>query len=465
VLGLVTALVTALVAGLGLGVALGAASGLVPRWSGPAGAVTLVPHAYPDSGMIGFGSVDLDSPDVSQTLNSPMFTGVASPDGNGYTLASADGGVFAYGDALFEGSVGNLALNGPIVGMAATPDGKGYWLAALDGGVFSFGDAQFYGSMGATPLNQPIVGMAATPDGKGYWLVAADGGIFSFGDAQFYGSTGGITLNEPIVGMAATNDGRGYWLVAADGGIFTFGDAQFHGSLANDDLPVTVVGMVPSADDGGYLMATENGVVLALGDATSYGGLTLDPTATPVSAIIGNGKGTGYWLLDPEAWNYSFANNSPEGSFPGSAAIVSTAASQIEPDPDTGYYCNPYGPCEQWCALFATWVWQQAGIPIPSYAFTGDIDGWAASYGAVLAPDAMPDPGDAVLYGTGPWSTDTSLHVGIVTEVWPDGSLIEVSGDSGPGTDGALSVTINGPYLPVDSEQYNGMPVYAFAQP
>ena len=49
-------------------------------------------------------------------------------------------------------------------------------------------------------------------------------------------------------------------------------------------------------------------------------------------------------------------------------------ASQIEPDPDVqGLYCNPYGPCEEWCALFATWAWEQAGIPIPRYAFTGDI--------------------------------------------------------------------------------------------
>ena len=59
---------------------------------------------------------------------------------------------------------------------------------------------------------------------------------------------------------------------------------------------------------------------------------------------------------------------------PWSDTIDAAAASQIEPDPDTqGPYCNPYGPCEEWCALFATWVWRQAGIPIPSYAFTGDI--------------------------------------------------------------------------------------------
>jgi hypothetical protein len=389
----------------------------------PAEAAPLVAHDYPGGGMIGFGSVDLAAPDIPGTLNSPVLTGTATPDGGGYWLASADGGVFAFGDATFEGSLGHLPLQGPIVAMATTPDGHGYWLGALDGGVFTFGDAQFYGSMGGTPLNQPIVGMAATPDGGGYWLVGADGGIF------------------------------------------TFGDAQFHGSWAAGDLPDPVVGMIASPDGGGYTVATANGVVLSLGDAHSYGGLTLDPDATPVSALIGNGAGSGYWLLDPEGWRYSFTLPSPEGQFPGSSAIVAAVASQIEPDPDTGAWCNPYGPCEEWCALFATWAWRQAGIAIPSYAFVGDIYDWAARHGAVIPATATPDPGDAVLYGTGPQNVDTSVHVGIVTQVWPDGAIDTVDGDSGPGRNGWLSVTINGPYLPVDSLSYNGVGIYAFAQP
>ena len=388
----------------------------------PAGAAVAGP-GYPGGGMIGFGSVDLSAPAMAEPLSSPVLTGEATPDGGGYWLASADGGVFAFGDATFEGSLGDLPLQGPIVAMAATPDGHGYWLGALDGGVFSFGDAQFYGSMGGTPLNQPIVGMAATPDGCGYWLVASDGGIFTFGDARFYGSWGSANLPDPVVGMIASPDGDG------------------------------------------YAVTTANGVVLAAGDAHSYGGLTLDPDATPISAIIGNRAGTGYWLLDPEAWSYTFALPTPEGQPPGSAAIVAAVASQIEPDPDTRAWCNPYGPCEEWCALFATWAWRHAGIPIPSYGFVGDIYDWAAGHGAVLAPTAMPAPGDAVLYGTGPGNVYTSVHVGIVTQVWPDGAIDTVDGDSGPGRNGWLSVTINGPYLPGDSLSYNGVGIYAFAQP
>jgi hypothetical protein len=433
--------------------------------AGPAGAAPEVAHAYTGGGMIGFGAVVPGAPDMPQPLDSPVSVGAATPDGKGYWLASADGGVFTFGDATFEGSLGDTPLQGPIVAMAATPDGKGYWLAALDGGVFSFGDAPFLGSMGGTRLNQPIVGMAPTPDGNGYWLVAADGGIFSFGDARFFGSTGGIVLNEPITAMAATPDGNGYWLVAADGGIFTFGDAGFFGSWANENLPDPVIGILPTPDGGGYSIATADGVVLGLGDAQVFGSLTLSPDATPISAIIGNGAGTGYWLLDPDAWAYSFTTATPEASFRGSSAIVAAAASQIAPDPDTGWFCNPYGPCEAWCALFATWVWRNAGVPVPSYAFVGDIYYWAAGHGALLPPTATPAPGDAVLYGTGPQSVATSVHVGIVAQVWPDGAIDTVEGDAGPGRDGWLSVIINGPYLPSDSLSYNGLPIYAFAQP
>ena len=77
-----------------------------------AGAV-VQPRIYNDAGMIGFGSVTTSAPAMPQPLNSPVFTGIATPSGNGYVLASADGGVFAFGDATFDGSAGALPLKGP----------------------------------------------------------------------------------------------------------------------------------------------------------------------------------------------------------------------------------------------------------------------------------------------------------------------------------------------------------------
>jgi len=425
------------------------------------------PHVYGGSGIYTYGDAHNYGSPVGSTLNSVVTAMAPTRDGHGYWLAAADGGVFTYGDAGFHGSAGAIGLYGPVVGMAPTPDDNGYWLVAIDGGVFSYGDAGFHGSMGGHPLNAPIVGMAATPDGRGYWLVAADGGIFSFGDAGFHGSMGGHPLNAPVVGMAATPDGRGYWLVAADGGIFTFGDAGFHGSLGSDTLPAGITGMASTPNGGGYWLSGWDGSVYQFGNAGFFGSNGGHVPPDPTVGIAATPDGNGYWLLMPDDINYSFSSPAPPYRIPGGASIAQTAESQVEGDPDIGQgaFCNPYGPCEPWCSLFATWVWEANGIPIPSYAFTGDIYYWAASNAAVLASWATPAPGDIILYGTGPQSVASSVHTGIVAQVWPDGAVITVEGDAGPAPNGMFSVIINGPFLPAQSEAYNGFPVYAFADP
>ena len=418
---------------------------------------------FAGGGVSGYGQAATYGSFSGVTLASPAVGMAPTPSGNGYWVTAADGGVFALGDAGFHGSTGGIKIYAPVVGMAATPDGQGYWLTALDGGVFAFGDAGFHGSTGAMRLNQPIVGMAVTPDGGGYWLVASDGGIFAFGDAQFYGSTGNIRLNQPIVGMAATPEGRGYWMVASDGGIFAFGDAQFYGSAANQNIGASVTGIAPTHDGHGYWLVAATAGVLPYGDAEFLGPSPNNPPFSPTAAIVASPHGNGYWLLQPDDIATGFTNPPPGAG----AAIVQTAASQVGPDPDTsrGAFCNPYGPCEQWCALFATWVWNQQGIDIPRYALTGDVYGWGAARGLDLGPGSVPAAGDAVLFGTGPSSTATSTHMGIVAQVWPDGAIVSIEGDAGPEPDGQLAVIMNGPYLPANSVEYNGDPIYGYVQP
>jgi hypothetical protein len=445
----------------------------LPARTADAAPVTTHPRVYQGGGVLGFGDAQPINVQPATPLSSVMVAMAANPESTrshqGYWLAAADGGVFTEGNAPFYGSLGALHLQGPIVAMAATPDGGGYWLAAMDGGVFSFGDAHFYGSMGARHLNQPIVGMAATADGAGYWLVAADGGIFSFGDAHFYGSMGGAPLVSAVTGITAAHHGDGYWLVAADGGIFSFGDARFYGSMGGKPLNDPVVGMVASDDDRGYLLVGTDGGIFGFGDAPFFGtlggGYGGDPAVVPpIAGITSTPDDGGYWMLEPDGWSYSFSN--PQSAAPSAtaAAIVSVANSQVNSDPYRGQFCNAYGPCEEWCALFATWVWERAGVPIPSYPFTGSIYSWAAGHTGVLPPSGAPVPGDAVLYGTGPGSTSTSVHVGLVMQTWPDGAIVTIEGDAGPAPSGSLAVIVNGPYLPSQSVAANGVPIYAFAQ-
>jgi len=52
-----------------------------------------------------------------------------------------------------------------------------------------------------------------------------------------------------------------------------------------------------------------------------------------------------------------------------------------------------------------------------------------------------------------------------VAQVWPDGAIVTIEGDSGPEPDGQYAVTVNGPYLPAFSAEANAMPVYAFVRP
>ena len=431
--------------------------------SPPRPGVALTGGSFSDHGLIPFGDA-ATFPRPTTAMSSPVVAFAPTPKGDGAWLATADGAVVGLGSAVSHGSTAG-GLVAPVVGIAAAHDGGGYWLVALDGGVFGFGDATCLGSMGGHRLNAPIVGMAATPDGRGYWLVASDGGVFGFGDATFYGSTGALRLYAPIVGMAATPDGRGYWLVASDGGVFGFGDATFYGSLGHVALTSSVVGLAPTPDGRGYWMASEDGAVFSFGDAAFHGSDAATVPTPPVAGIAATPDGGGYWLLDQATATVGLGTAAGLAGRGVGAAVVNAAAGQVGGNPVGGYYCNPYGPCEEWCSLFATWAWEQAGVPISRDAFTGDLYTWAAQHTAVLPPWARPSPGDAVLYGTGPQNADTSLHVGIVVRVWPDGAIVTVDGDAGPGPPGSHSVTIDGPFLPWESTAYNGMPIYGYAVP
>ena len=438
-----------------------------PARAATSAALSARPHdSFGSLGVDAYGDAVYHGGFGGQRLSAPVVAISAMPDGGGYRVAAADGGVLTYGDATYLGSTGGTSIYAPIVGMATTPDGGGYWMVAMDGGVFSFGDAGFYGSTGNIALAQPVVAMAPTPDGQGYWLVAADGGIFSFGDAAFYGSMGAQHLQSPITGMAVTPDGKGYWLVGADGGVFTFGDATFLGSAANAKVGAAVMGIARTPDGLGYWMVAATGGVLTFGDAPFVGPNPNNPPFSPTVGMAVTPDGAGYWLVrQDEAVNVFSNPSSYSPSFPVGARAVAVAAAQIGSVPESGRYCNPYGPCEEWCSLFATWVWQQVGLPVPGYAFTGYVYEWAAQHATVLSPSARPAPGDGVMYGTGPRSTSTSVHMGIVAQVWPDGAIDTVEGDSGPEPAGHYAVTVNGPFLPSQSNTYNGFPVYGYVQP
>jgi hypothetical protein len=415
--------------------------------------------AYHDQGILTYGDAQFLGSPMNLRLNAPVVGMAATPDGSGYWLVAADGGIFTYGDAGFFGSAGAINLWAPIVGMASTPDGQGYWLVASDGGVFAYGDAGFFGSMGGQPLASPVEAVVPTHDGQGYWLVAQDGGVFAYGDAGYYGSMGGTNLHgNPIVAMAATPDSQGYYLVQGGGEVKTYGDAVSYGQMQGHP---PVVGIALTLDAQGYWLVCGNGEVDSFGDAQNFGGNQNMVPTPPIGGIVASHDGQGYWLLDSESFSVGLSH-----PFPGAwDRIVTKALTQLGPSPDGANYCNPYGPCEEWCSLFATWVWESEGIAVPRFPFTGSVYTWAASHTGVLSPRAIPQAGDLVLYGTGPANASTSPHIGLVAQVWPDGAIDTIEGDAGPGPNGYTAVLVNGPFLPSASFMYNGFPIYGYAIP
>jgi hypothetical protein len=123
--------------------------------------------------------------------------------------------------------------------------------------------------------------------------------------------------------------------------------------------------------------------------------------------------------------------------------IVAIASSQVgyRTDPASSY-CNKYSAhwdagaagcpggerTEEWCADFAAWAWQKAGVPV-SYGYTpGQINGgavsfyeWGIAHGRwhPARHGYRASPGDAAVYGLSLGTRPTAAHVAIVTRDRP----------------------------------------------
>ncbi len=178
-------------------------------------------------------------------------------------------------------------------------------------------------------------------------------------------------------------------------------------------------------------------------DGTLSAQTSVDASAAP--AGVGGGCSDG-------------ASGAPEITQAG-GSIVGIAQSQVGVQAKGD--CQPYGPCEEWCSLFATWVWQHAGVAVPSLGFSGALYDWAAANTAVFPADAAPQPGWAVFFGTGPADTSSSVHVALVESVLADGEITLINGNF------AGRVMRTGPCQPAAAMQGCQAPaaIYGYASP
>ncbi len=143
----------------------------------------------------------------------------------------------------------------------------------------------------------------------------------------------------------------------------------------------------------------------------------------------------------------------PSGDVRGK--IVSAAASQLGVgETPRGSNCTPYGPCEAWCADFATWVWRQAGVPgIGRIAWVPDLVTWGKRHGSWKPGyDNDPQPGDMVIF--------SGQHVGLVERVLPSGAISIIAGNTGTN-----NVARRGPASPANGTAMGPAAISGYVSP
>ncbi|HRW40512.1 MAG TPA: CHAP domain-containing protein [Microthrixaceae bacterium] len=107
-----------------------------------------------------------------------------------------------------------------------------------------------------------------------------------------------------------------------------------------------------------------------------------------------------------------------------------------------------YGLIGPWCAMYVSWVFDQAGYRLPpirtakGFAYCPDIVNWAKRNGLWHDATVRPKPGWIVLFDFPGDGVNRPSHVGIVEAVLPDGRISTWEGNtsSGGGRDGGSVV-------------------------
>jgi hypothetical protein len=373
---------------------------------------------------------------VAYRGNPTSFTGkivgiATTADGQGYVAVSSAGQVYAFGSVAYRGNPTEFL--GPIAAIAVTADGQGYVVVSSAGQVYAYGSVAYRGN--PTSFTGQIVGISVTADGQGYVAVSSAGQVYAYGSVGYRGNPEGFT--GQITGVSATADGQGYVAVSSAGQVYAFGSVAYHGNPAG--FNGQVAGISTTADGQGYAAMSSSGQVYAYGPVVYRGNGDPVPT-TPPPAPPG-----------------------PPSSL--RERIVARGLSQngVTENP-LGSNCNPYGPCEQWCADFVSWAWRNEGVTMPRQAAVGGLWGWAT--GHTRAATDRPEIGDAIVYST---TSERFAHTGIVSRVLPDGQIATVEGNAGGAVDtprgrANVAVVVSVPHAPELAFRY-GRRVYGYASP
>jgi CHAP domain len=386
------------------------------------------------------------------------FSGIGlTGNGQGYLLVSSAGEFYAYGNAHpWTNAVGSSG----IASVAVTADGQGALAVSNSGQFYAYGAAHpwtnIVGSSG-------IVGVAVTADGQGALAVSRTGQFYAYGTAHPWTN---IVGSSPIVGVAITADGQGALAVSDTGQFYAYGTAHAWTNPTGFTNRITSVAM--TADGQGAVAMSDRGQFYAYGTARpqtnptgftgSMVGVKLTADGQGLTAMSSSGQiyayGTSKWLGNGDP-------GSPDAVAQRIVSLARAEAADASHNVEKGgtncnYYTGQMEPtatacsggtgwrARAWCADFANYVWQRAGVRTTR-------SGLAQSFANLPtyrkgASTANARVGDAVVFNQQTATVDDD-HVGLVTAVNPDGTISYVSGNTGnptpKGRDGVFEKTIN----------------------
>ena len=178
--------------------------------------------------------------------------------------------------------------------------------------------------------------------------------------------------------------------MASDGGVFAFGDAPFAAPWRGRPLATLITGSPPRRRRRLLADAVDGGV-FAFGTATYDGRASYTPPR-PTASSVGQ-----------------------------QAANLASGWSGLDYH-GTGDYWHAFNPPEYWCSDFATYVWQHAGVSVPTYPGVSSFADWARRNGKFSTDTSLLQVGDVVFY---------AQHVGVVIQVQPNGTVVTADGDFG----------------------------------
>ncbi len=173
----------------------------------------------------------------------------------------------------------------------------------------------------------------------------------------------------------------------------------------------------------------------------------------------------------PRCGSAGNSNDPPPKTDTGSTSAIVTEARRHLGKTEGANNCNEFsaffgrsGGCQEWCSDFINYVWLKTGYKTDGITgYSGTIADYGRKYGTFKAGKyAAAKVGDAVLWGYGSAQTADipSKHVGLVTEVYADGSIKVLHGNFGPAPDGVKEGVISR-----ESDVGTGYGIYGFVSP